>query len=455
MWGSWEWGRCGLPNTFHTEIAAWQALSTVWTSDDAFLNSKGLLRSREEGLGLLLKIALAWAEISTMQQTPFDLQPATLQESILNYSRARLDILRGIEIQTEYLKDALSDIEIPPRPTVARPAFITIAPDLREDMVEAITRLRQTREPLTQTQINARRAHAREAKFRERVLANIAAATKKRSETGQPEPQTEHTQRRKRGKAGPTPMVPVLPLQHSLPQRSAQVETVQEPVETPVITAGGPSKKRSRRSAPRKSTTVAGASSRARGRVSTRGGTSARGRSGARGPSARGRSGARGTSSRRKSTKRRKPESDTDSSDEEDFTELLMDDGGDDDDDEEDDEDDGDDGEGQGGDYGPDNEAPSVPRPRPRPILKIGSVAEIAHRAKRGRDELEGAEGAGAPGTPGTQPGDIGSISAALSEGLSSNYDGPTSADPPSAVEVRSVKRPRHVVEVVLDPPAS
>ncbi|VDC03840.1 unnamed protein product, partial [Peniophora sp. CBMAI 1063] len=76
-WGSWEWGRCGLPSGMHkgTDKASMQDLKDSWTSDAVFFTSSGQLKDREEGLLILLQWALAYSDFAHMCSLPVEQQP--------------------------------------------------------------------------------------------------------------------------------------------------------------------------------------------------------------------------------------------------------------------------------------------------------------------------------------------------------------------------------------------
>ncbi|KZV59728.1 hypothetical protein PENSPDRAFT_694891 [Peniophora sp. CONT] len=472
--GSWEWGRCGLANEFHTDENLWPALVKTWTSPKALWNDKGL-RSVEDGLRLLLKMALAWTDTDKLINAPKESLPVVLQNSVLRPHRMRLDIQRGIAVQTAALKSAFDTFDIAPRPKPVK-AFITIAPDLKENMVQAIRRLREKPENLTVFQTRARKEHVRQAGYREQIMNNRNIAKARREEEAAtagghssdgPSTANRKEQGKRRVKAAP-PLLPVLPLMESLPQRQAQQglqgedgEASDEDGDDGTATSRMPSG-RAAVSAGARSVSDRGRGTSTRGRgTSTHGrGTSTRGRatsSRGRATSTRGRA----TASKRKAVDATKPnttpksrkrkskptapiDTDSEESGQEEFDLRGFT-------DEEDDEEE-------------DPEAPEVialatPRrpPRPRPNYPAGSVADLARQRKRAREERE--EDEEAPDTPPTTPypgmerpplAGTRMDEPATPMTLSAMSQATGWVTPPSAYEMRPAKKARPDVSVVI-----
>ncbi|KZV60284.1 hypothetical protein PENSPDRAFT_694392 [Peniophora sp. CONT] len=470
--GSWEWGRSGLPNDFHSDATLWQSLVETWTSSTALFTDLGL-RCVEDGLRLLLKIALAWSDIEKLTKMPIASLPVLLQNTVLHPERMRLDILRGIGIQTSALKGVFTtnNVPIPPRPKPMPKAFITLAPDLKENLVKTITRLRERKEELTVFQTRARSAHVYQAGYRDQILNNRDIARRRREEVAAAQGSTStaissttiaRTKGKPRKKA-PPPLLPILPLMESLPQRHVPAESLPFTTgdgrdeyaiasEDEQMGFVGPSRAALRRPAGAASRgpvssgrgpsrTNRGQKTSTRGRASTTREPRTPAKSKGKGkPTARNDATPKRTPARRKSRGTAAVDTDEESSEDFDLRGYT-------DDDEE---------EEDGAEVIP-HPTPRQP-PRPRGIYAEDSRAAVARR-KRTLDDLEGEDAAGGagdmrpPGTPvRSSPAATNGPSTPMTLSAMSQATGWVT--PPSAYETRPTKKARDAVSVVLRRPA-
>lgn len=195
----------------HKNKVALDDMRAWWLSEMPFRSSSGAgTVSRDFGLRLLLKIALVWADCEAMLNIPHERQPLALQKSHLEPRVFMNDIRRGIGQHLRFLQLALGSTEIPPIPRARLPIHISVTPDLRQDLVETITRLRAAPNTRTLMQEQALRAHKLEARYRQQILQNIAARNARREAQGS-QVVTGSTGTRRR-KERVIPLVPALPL---------------------------------------------------------------------------------------------------------------------------------------------------------------------------------------------------------------------------------------------------
>ncbi|VDC00385.1 unnamed protein product [Peniophora sp. CBMAI 1063] len=415
--GSWEWGRCGLTDEYHNTQGKWEELAAQWTETDVFIRD-GCLISREAALTWLLRIALAWTDYLKLDQMDRALLPGPMQESVMNVERTRHATVTGIKRQIESLKPALQDTEIPLRPHYRRKDFML--PDrLREDVTRAIMRLRETDKPQSEFQRRIWAAQEQEANFRAGILRNIEAARahrKRLAQERQNQGQSASAGPRRQAKTKVGPVLPVLPLTQSLPRRPDQIQPSSPPPEeaAPSTSRSSKAPRHSRKSNPTSSARTKSTTSRSRGRSGASVGTSKHvGKSKQVGISSGTRRASLGRP--RKGHKRRTPdEEETSDSELEEFNIHE-------DTDEEDEQD------SQEEDVIP--EPPPKPRPRPRPVVPQPGrkTTPVNNEASAGPASGDTGEPDGGPSAAGTERS--------------------------SAFEVRTVKRTRSRVEVLLDSP--
>ncbi|VDC03409.1 unnamed protein product [Peniophora sp. CBMAI 1063] len=179
--GSWEWGRCGLPSEMHTgeDTEGWDDLKSAWSSASALFETPGVLHSREVGLMLLLQMALAYCDFSNMLDLPEEHQPTTMRNSILDAEQGKDAIESAVNMYLDALREEFTFRDIPPRPTAIRRVF-NVRPDLRADLVRTIMTLREGDHARSLLEEGIYRAHQREATFAQRIRENRAAREKVR-----------------------------------------------------------------------------------------------------------------------------------------------------------------------------------------------------------------------------------------------------------------------------------
>lgn len=368
----------------------WEGMTAVWASPQALYTATGNLRTREEGLSLLLQMALAYADFDSMSSMPDNQKPLAMKRSCLDAVAGQVLIFDAVQLQLATLKSTFEGRSIPPRPDATRRVF-NVRPDLRINLVRTITQLRQKTVTRTPLQEKLYRAHLRESEVREQILRNIAVRQKRKradveaeevartadtapaapaapaAEGDNPEPRAAKRTRLKKR----VPYVPPVPLAAPLPPRAAR-SPLPENLETTA----------SARASARRRNSRGGTSKRkSMGTGSTAGSTRVRKEKVKAKPKAKPRK-------RRPSSVRFKDvedmfdddsaeDSDAGEADEEDFTELLA----------------------------QSSSAATRPRPRPRPVYAQGSAA------RRGRAVDNGTTTGGSRGSspaPITQTSDEG-----------------------------------------------
>ncbi|KZV59836.1 hypothetical protein PENSPDRAFT_694806 [Peniophora sp. CONT] len=149
-------------------------MSAEWKSPTMLFTEYGTLRTREEGLIMLLHMALAYTDFVNMQDIEPELQPSVMQSSRLDPDEGQTAVYEGIQVQLQALQTAFQYEDIPPRPTAARRVF-NIQPDLHADLVRTITRLRQPQKQRTAIEERLHRPHVREVVFGQRIRENRSA----------------------------------------------------------------------------------------------------------------------------------------------------------------------------------------------------------------------------------------------------------------------------------------
>lgn len=165
-----------MPNGVHRQQDSqmWKIMSEEWKCPTMLFTASGTLRTREEGLLMLLHMALAYTDFVNMTEIEPELQPTAMRRSRLDPDEGQTAVYEGIQTQLEALRTAFAYEDIPTRPTAARRVF-NIKPDLRADLVRTITRLRQPEKPRTAIQERLHRPHAREVEFGARIRVNRGA----------------------------------------------------------------------------------------------------------------------------------------------------------------------------------------------------------------------------------------------------------------------------------------
>lgn len=177
---------------------------------------------RDTGLRALLQVALAWADCQAMLKLPREQQPLVMQSSLIQPHILMAEIRQGIRRHLASLQEHFAGIELPPVRRASRAIPISVSDDLKHDLVETITRLRQEPANRTLVQEQVLRSHKRESAFRQQILLNRAA--RKACIEGRPTTGGRSNTGTRKKKERIIPLVPALPL-----RASAAVADVAEP----------------------------------------------------------------------------------------------------------------------------------------------------------------------------------------------------------------------------------
>lgn len=172
------------------------------------------MRTREEGLALLLQMALAYADCENMLTIPDSQKPTVMKRSVLDAVEGQVIVHDAVQTQLTALRLAFEHRTIPPRPDATRRVF-GVRPDLRFNLVRTLTILRQKKETRTPLQENLYRAHLRDSEMRAQIFKNIEARKRRRKRDAEieegvvdAEPRPSKRARKKK----PVPLVPHVPL---------------------------------------------------------------------------------------------------------------------------------------------------------------------------------------------------------------------------------------------------
>lgn len=250
----------------------WVRMTALWSSPQALYTDTGNLRTREEGLALLLQMALAYADFDSMSSIPESQKPVALKRSWHNAVEGQVLIFDAVQALLTTLQSAFEGRTIPPRPDGTRRVF-NVRPDLRINLVRTITQLRQKKIIRSPLEERLYRAHLRESEVREQILRNITERKKRKRDdveameaaqaaqaaraapaaTAAPGADGDPPPAKRTRKKKAVPYIPSVPLAAPLPQRAAR-SPLPENLETTASartsarrrsSRGGPSKRKS------------------------------------------------------------------------------------------------------------------------------------------------------------------------------------------------------------------